>query len=93
MNYAGTYRDPWCGDVAIADENGQLMIRFTTAVLGQSNTGSTTFRPDGPIARCAPTRITFTLDPDGRVASVRCCRPDVGFQFHQHRAEAGEAER
>jgi hypothetical protein len=28
-SYAGTYRDPWYGDVAIKDEGGKLVMRFT----------------------------------------------------------------
>ena len=28
-NYAGTYTDSWYGDIAIANENGKLVMRFT----------------------------------------------------------------
>jgi len=28
-SYAGTYRDPWYGDIAIANEGGKLVVRFT----------------------------------------------------------------
>jgi len=85
--YAGTYRDAWYGDVAIADEQGRLMIRFThSPVL----TGTLEhWQYDTFIARWsdrsvrADAYVTFTLDPDGNIASVKMlpASPDVDFSF------------
>jgi hypothetical protein len=85
--YAGTYRDPWYGDVAITEENGTLAIRFThTAVLVGTLEH---WQYDTFIARWtdrevrADAYITFTLDPDGKVAGAKMApaSPDVDFSF------------
>jgi CubicO group peptidase (beta-lactamase class C family) len=85
--YAGTYRDPWYGDVAITDDNGQLMIRFTHSpvLVGKLEH----WQYDTFVARWtdrevrADAYVTFTLDPDGNVASVKMlpASPDVDFSF------------
>jgi len=85
--YAGTYRDPWYGDVAITDDNGQLMIRFTHSpvLVGKLEH----WQYDTFVARWtdrevrADAYVTFTLDPDGNIASVKMlpASPDVDFSF------------
>lgn len=85
--YVGTYRDPWYGDVAISDEGGKLMIRFThTPVLVGTLEH---WQYDTFIARWtdrevrADAYVTFTLDPDGKVASIKMlpASPEVDFSF------------
>ena len=85
--YAGTYRDPWYGDVAITDDNGQLMIRFTHSpvLVGKlEHWQYDTFvaRWTDPEVR-ADAYVTFTLDPDGNIASIKMlpASPEVDFSF------------
>ena len=85
--YAGTYRDPWYGDVAITNENSQLMIRFTHSpvLVGKLEH----WQYDTFVARWtdrevrADAYVTFSLDPAGKIASVKMlpASPDVDFSF------------
>ena len=85
--YAGTYRDPWYGDVAVTDEKGQLMIRFTHSPVLAGRLEH--WQYDTFVARWtdrevrADAYVTFTLDPDGNIASVKMlpASPDVDFSF------------
>jgi CubicO group peptidase (beta-lactamase class C family) len=86
--YAGTYRDAWYGDIAIAEENGRLVLRFTRTPLlvgnmehWQHNTWvvrwhDRTLRADA--------YITFSLNPDGSIAQARMAptSPAVDFSFN-----------
>ncbi len=85
--YAGTYRDEWYGDVVITESNGQLGIRFAHS---PSLTGPLEhWQYDTFVARWsdrslrADAYVTFTLDPDGKVASVKMlpASPEVDFSF------------
>ena len=67
--YAGTYRDPWYGDVTIAQESGGLVIRFTQT---PSLVGDLVhWQHDTFVARWrdrelrADAYVTFALNPDG----------------------------
>jgi len=71
--YAGTYRDPWYGDVAVTNGAEGLRIDFKTTprmagklVHWQYDTFVTRF-DDKAIE---PAYVTFALDADGKVASV-----------------------
>ncbi len=85
--YAGTYTDPWYGDVAIAPENGALAIRFTKtpALVGTLEH----FQHDTFIARWrdrelrADAYVTFALNPDGTIdqAKMRAVSPATDFSF------------
>ncbi len=85
--YAGTYRDPWYGDVEITDANGTLLIRFsrTPALAGKLEH----WQHDTFVARWtdrelrADAFVTFALTPDGRIESVkmRAVSPDTDFSF------------
>jgi CubicO group peptidase (beta-lactamase class C family) len=85
--YAGTYRDRWYGDVAIAVEGSGLAIRFARS---PSLVGDLVhWQHDTFVARWrdrelrADAYATFTLDPDGKVASLRMvpASPTVDFSF------------
>jgi CubicO group peptidase (beta-lactamase class C family) len=85
--YAGTYRDAWYGDVAIVDEGGRLVQRFshTPALVGDLEH----FQHDTFIARWrdrelrADAYVTFALNPDGSIDQVkmRAVSPATDFSF------------
>ena len=85
--YAGTYRDPWYGDVAVAHENGRLAIRFshTPALVGDLEH----WQYDTFLARWrdrelrADAFVTFQLNPDGSIDRVRmvAASPTVDFSY------------
>ncbi len=85
--YAGTYRDAWYGDVAIAVEDGKLVIRFTKtpALVGELQH----WQHDTFVARWrdrelrADAFVTFALNPDGTIdqAKMRAVSPSTDFSF------------
>ncbi len=85
--YAGTYRDPWYGDVKVAKEGGKLVMRFTkTAQL----TGTLEpWQHDTFIAHWndrslnGDAFVNFALDPDGKVREMRMepVSPLTDFSF------------
>ena len=85
--YAGTYRDAWYGDIAIAMENGKLVIRFTKtpALVGDLEH----WQYDTFVARWrdrelrADAFVTFALNPDGTIdqAKMRAVSPSTDFSF------------
>jgi CubicO group peptidase (beta-lactamase class C family) len=87
VRYAGTYRDPWYGDVVIAQEGGGLAIRFaqTPALVGDL----VHWQHDTFLARWrdrelrADAYATFSLDADGSVRELRMVpvSPAVDFSF------------
>ncbi len=85
--YAGTYRDQWYGDVAIAEENGGLVIRMTRT---PSMVGDLVhWQHDTFVARWrdrelrADAYVTFALNPDGSIDQVKMAptSPAVDFSF------------
>ncbi|MBA3553649.1 MAG: DUF3471 domain-containing protein, partial [Gemmatimonadales bacterium] len=85
--YVGTYRDPWYGDVAVAEERGKLAIRFTRT---PSLVGDLVhWQHDTFLARWrdrelrADAYATFSLNPDGSVAELRMvpASESVDFSF------------
>jgi hypothetical protein len=85
--YAGTYRDAWYGDVAIADEGGKLAIRMTRTpwMVGdllhwQHDTFLARWR-DRELR--ADAYVTFALNPDGTIeqAKMSPTTPAVDFSF------------
>jgi len=85
--YAGTYRDRWYGDVSVAAEGSGLAIRFARS---PSLVGDLVhWQHDSFLARWrdrelrADAYAAFTLDPDGRVVSLRMlpASPTVDFSF------------
>ena len=85
--YAGTYRDPWYGDVKISQERGGLAIRLTRT---PSLVGDLVhWQHDSFLARWrdrelrADAYATFWLNPDGSVHQLRLvpASESVDFSF------------
>lgn len=88
-SYAGTYTDPWYGDVLITrDAAGKLGIRFarTPSLVGDL----VHWQHDTFVARWhdrtlrADAFVTFTLTPDGKIEQARMlpASPSVDFSFN-----------
>jgi CubicO group peptidase (beta-lactamase class C family) len=85
--YAGTYRDPWYGDIVVSDEGGKLRLRFshTKQLVGTM----TPWQHDTFIVRWddrslnADAFVNFALDDDGHVREVRMqpVSPLTDFSF------------
>jgi CubicO group peptidase (beta-lactamase class C family) len=85
--YAGTYSDPWYGDVTIALEGGKLVMRFahTPQLVGDL----AHFQHDTFVARWreremrADAYVTFALNPDGTIdqAKMAPVSPATDFSF------------
>ncbi|HSD18307.1 MAG TPA: serine hydrolase [Thermomonas sp.] len=85
--YAGTYRDPWYGDVSIRQGAKGLEMQFskTAALLGDIEH----WQHDTFIVRWrdrslnADAFVSFTLDPDGRISEARMqpISPLTDFSF------------
>jgi CubicO group peptidase (beta-lactamase class C family) len=87
--YAGTYRDPWYGDVAVTGSAEGLRIDFRSTprmagklVHWQYDTFVTRF-DDKAIE---PAYVTFALDADGKVArvSMKAESPIADFSYDYH---------
>ncbi len=99
--YAGTYRDPWYGDVIVSHENGKLRLRFSkTAQLVGTMTpwqhDTFTVRWDDRSLN-ADAFLTFTLDMDGHITEARM-QPispltDFSFDFQDLRLAPVKADR
>ncbi|MEP7324515.1 MAG: serine hydrolase [Gemmatimonadota bacterium] len=85
--YAGTYTDPWYGDVVLALSGGKLTLQFshTPSLLGdlehwQYDTFLVRWR-DRELR--ADAYITFALNPDGSIERARMApaSPSVDFSF------------
>ncbi|BFI96466.1 MAG: serine hydrolase [Rhodanobacter sp.] len=85
--YAGTYRDPWYGDIVVSDEGGKLRLRFshTKQLVGTM----TPWQHDTFIVRWddrslnADAFVNFALDDDGHVREMRMqpISPLTDFSF------------
>jgi CubicO group peptidase (beta-lactamase class C family) len=85
--YAGTYADPWYGDIEITESAGRLGIRFskTPALTGTLEH----WQHDTFVARWtdrelrADAYVTFALKPDGSIERVRmeAVSPATDFSF------------
>jgi CubicO group peptidase (beta-lactamase class C family) len=86
-SYAGTYTDPWYGDVTISIEKGQLAIRLdhTPLLIGDLEH----WQYDTFVARWrdrelrADAFVTFSLNPDGTIDQVKmkAVSPATDFSF------------
>lgn len=85
--YAGTYRDRWRGDVAIAEENGKLVLRFSHT---ENLSGTLEFWQHSTFivrwadrSHNADAFVTFALDADGKIERVtmRAISPLTDFSF------------
>ncbi len=85
--YAGTFTDPWYGDIVISQENGKLVMRFshTPQLTGDLEH----FQHDTFIARWrdrelrADAYVMFALDADGSIDQIkmRAVSPATDFSF------------
>lgn len=88
--YAGTYSDPWYGDIAVAQENGKLVMRFTHTPLLTGDLEH--WQHDTFIARWrdrelrADAYVMFALDADGSIDQIkmRAVSPATDFSFDFH---------
>ena len=92
-DYAGTYRDPWYGDVVIAAQGGKLMMRFLPSkdLVGEM----THWQNDTFVVRWndrwlnADAFVNFALTQDGEIRNARmeAISPltDFSFDFHHLR--------
>lgn len=86
-DYAMTLRDPWYGDVVIAQEAGKLVLRFshTKQLVGELEH----WQHDSFIVRWrerwlnADAFLTFALEPDGKIreARMQAISPLTDFSF------------
>jgi CubicO group peptidase (beta-lactamase class C family) len=85
-NYTGAYSDPWFGTVKIDEREGNLSLQLPHAPGLSAELQF--WRHDTFLARfndpsVEPIFVTFTFDPDGKVAGVRMkpASPLGGFDF------------
>lgn len=90
--YAGSYRDPWYGDIAVGQSGGKLTIDFksTPRMAGrldhwQYDTFVTRFDDKA----LEPAYVTFALDADGKPARVtmKAVSPIADFSWDYHDLE------
>lgn len=83
--YAGTWRDPWYGDVEIRHENGRLWLAFTRSPALQGPLepyDGETFRTRFPDKREEDAFITFEAENGRPVrATVKGVSPDIDFSY------------
>ncbi len=85
--YAGTYNDPWYGDVTISMEDGHLVMRFTHSARLVADLVH--WQYDTFVARWrdrqlrADSFVTFWLNPDGSISSIRmkAVSPATDFSY------------
>ncbi|HET6553390.1 MAG TPA: serine hydrolase [Dyella sp.] len=86
-SYAGTFRDPWYGDIQVSQQGGKLRLKFAkTAQLAGT---MEPWQHDTFIVRWddrslnADAFVSYTLDPDGKVREVRMqpVSPLTDFSF------------
>ena len=86
-SYAGTFRDPWYGDVIVSEENGKLRMRFSKT---RQLTGTLTpWQHDSFVVRWddrtlnADAFVSYALDADGAIREVRMqpISPLTDFSF------------
>lgn len=99
-DYAGTWRDPWYGDVVLAEERGGLVLRFsrTAELVGDLEH----WQHDSFIVRWrdrsmnADAFASFSLDADGKPRELRLNaispRTDFSFDFQDLRLTPVAAE-
>lgn len=98
--YAGTFHDPWYGDIVVSQQNGKLRMRFskTAALVGTM----TPWQHDTFIVRWddralnADAFVNYALDADGKIRDVRI-QPvspltDFSFDFQDLRLTPAKAK-
>ncbi len=84
--YAGTFADPWYGEVAIAHADGRLTMDFkqTPGMTGQlTHWQYDTFRVDWRDRLIEPAYVTFALKADGTIDRIgmKAVSPLADFSF------------
>jgi CubicO group peptidase (beta-lactamase class C family) len=83
--YAGTWRDPWYGDIVISERDGGLWLAFsrTPALKGPLEPyDGETLRTRFPDKREEDAFVTFTLENGRPVkATVKAVSPDADFSY------------
>lgn len=87
--YAGTYGDKLYGDIAVAEENGKLVMRFLPSPNfvadlehWQYNTFQIKWRPS--VAYNFPRGwVTFTIDKNGNTDEMKIDQPNNDFWFYE----------
>jgi CubicO group peptidase (beta-lactamase class C family) len=87
--YAGTYADKLLGDITVANENGKLVLRFSSSpnfVADLEHWHYDTFeikwRPS--VAYNFPRGfVTFTIDKDGKTDELKIDQPNNDFWFYE----------
>jgi CubicO group peptidase (beta-lactamase class C family) len=87
--YAGTYADPWYGNVQIGVAGGKLTIDFKTTP--RMNGGLDHWQYDTFVTRfedetIEPAYVTFSLDADGKVdrVTMKAVSPLADFSYDYH---------
>ncbi|MXO60361.1 serine hydrolase [Altererythrobacter salegens] len=73
-SYAGTYRDPWYGDVVVSQREGGLWIDFASTPRMEGRLVPyqyDTFRTELTDKALEPALVTFQLDADGKVERIK----------------------
>ena len=89
MNYAGIYSDKMYGDVAIAEENGKLVMRFLpspnfVADLEHWHYDTWQIKWRQSVAYNFPRGfVTFTLDKNGKTEQLKVDQPNNDFWFYE----------
>jgi len=87
--YAGTYADPWYGDIAVTEGDGALRIDFksTPRMAGKlEHWQYDTFVTRFDDKTLEPAYVTFNLDPDGKITRVtmKAVSPIADFSWDYH---------
>ena len=86
--YAGTWRDPWYGDIEITEREGRLWLAFTRTPALQGPLEAfegETMRTRFPDRREEDTFVTFELENGRPVrATLRAVSPDADFSYDFH---------
>ncbi|HYM78223.1 MAG TPA: serine hydrolase [Candidatus Dormibacteraeota bacterium] len=85
-NYAGVYNDAWYGPITIRSENGGLTISFdhTPGMIGDlQHWQYDTFKAHWRVRTIEDAFVTFSLNPDGSIASAKMAAvsPLADFSF------------
>ncbi|OZB58731.1 MAG: serine hydrolase [Lysobacterales bacterium 14-68-21] len=100
-SYAGTFQDPWYGDVIVSNEGGKLRMRFahTRQLIGTMTPWqhSTFVVKWDDRTLNADAFATYTLDADGKITELRM-QPispltDFSFDFQDLRLKPAKADK
>jgi len=87
--YAGTYNDPWYGNIEVAAKDGRLTIDFKTTPRMSGTLEHyqyDTFTTNLEDKTIEPAYVTFSLDADGKVdrVTMKAVSPIADFSYDYH---------